>query len=170
MASKIITSNGHEVLVDDDDFKELNKYCWWACIRGLKIDIFRSSRKGGAAKNISISREIIKPPKGFVVDHINGNRFDNRKENLRICTRSQNAQNRGPKNGKKYKGVFKQVSGNSVGYSVEIKCDGRRYYVGRYKDEKSAALAYDRAAIKIHGKFARLNFPELKADEIRGNK
>lgn len=105
-------------------------------------------------------------PSGYVIDHINRNTLDNRIENLRLATRNQNAQNSRPIRGSssKYKGVgwdknkIRWIA--KIYYSVK---DEKRYkYIGRFKTEKEAALAYDREAKKLFGDFAYLNFPEDK--------
>ena len=94
------------------------------------------------------------------VDHINGNRLDNRKENLRLVTPQQNNMNRKPlKNStSKYKGVFWDKNRNK--WLVLIMIGDKSRYLGRYQDEREAALAYDKAAKKLFGEYAYLNFPK----------
>ena len=96
------------------------------------------------------------------VDHINGNRLDNRKENLRLVTPQQNNMNRKPlKNStSKYKGVFWDKNRNK--WLVLIMIGDKSRYLGRYQDEREAALAYDKAAKKLFGEYAHLNFGEEK--------
>ncbi len=99
---------------------------------------------------------IINTPDGMEADHINGNTLDNRRSNLRICTRGQNQRNRrGNLNGtSKYKGVsFKNENKKWVA-QIGFK---KNMFIGYYKTEIEAALAYNEAAKKYHGKFARLN-------------
>lgn len=164
VASKIISSNGYEILVDADDFERLNKYSWWVSVRGKRIGVFRSTKVNGKSKTIQMHREIMQPGAGLVVDHINRNRLDNRRSNLRICTQFENARNVGPASHKKYKGTIKEIKGKSVGWHAKIRCGGKQIYLGYFKDEESAARAYDKAASKLHGEFAYLNFPSIEAE------
>lgn len=91
------------------------------------------------------------------VDHIDMNRENNHISNLRASTRSQNHANlNGNRNGtSKYKGVYWHKS--SQKWFVQTKVDQKSIFLGEYKDEKEAAKAYNCAAIKYFGEFARLN-------------
>ena len=91
------------------------------------------------------------------VDHINHDGLDNRKENLRICTRSQNMMNqRVYKNNKSgYKGVYWHKA-NSYWVS-QIRKNKKSIYLGYFKDKTVAAKAYNKAALEIFGKYALLN-------------
>lgn len=93
-----------------------------------------------------------------IVDHINRNKLDNRKANLRSATHGQNMINSGLRKDNKsgYKGVYL----NNKSYEVQITSNGKRVYIGVYKTAVEAALAYDEAAKKYHGEFAYLNFPD----------
>lgn len=92
-----------------------------------------------------------------VVDHINGNPSDNRASNLRISSVAQNVRNRRPNSGRRLKGVHWASHANK--WAAHICCDYRQMHLGYFEDPEEAARAYDAAAIKHHGKFARLNFP-----------
>jgi hypothetical protein len=107
-------------------------------------------------------------PEGMVVDHINHNGLDNRKVNMRLATRAENARySRKTKNKfhSDYKGVYyiKRVKR----WRARITFEGKTMYVGEFKDEKSAGKAYDRAAKKYFGEFACLNFPDIGSKPIR---
>ena len=95
-----------------------------------------------------------------IVDHINGNPFDNRKSNLRIASEHQNKWNYklSKKNRSGYKGV--SYFSKNRKYAAEIRVMGKRYFLGLYKDPAEAARAYDEAAREFYGDFAALNFPE----------
>lgn len=92
-----------------------------------------------------------------MLDHRNGVKSDCRGENLRACTPAQNASNRPAQQGRKYKGTHRSPSGR---YVAQIGYQNRTIYLGRYDTEEQAAMAYDAAALKLHGTFAFLNYPE----------
>lgn len=94
------------------------------------------------------------------VDHINGNGLDNRRENLRLATNSQNLANKGApiSNTSGIKGV----SRHGKKWQAKIKGDGRQIHLGLFVDILDAARAYNEAALKYHGEFARLNTIEEK--------
>lgn len=97
-----------------------------------------------------------KQQKGYVIDHINRNKLDNRYENLRVITQKENSYNR-TKNvtsNNKYKGVVKR--GNK--YVASISKDGKRHEIGGFETEEDAANAYDMMAQELFGEFAGLNF------------
>lgn len=100
---------------------------------------------------------------GLVVDHINGDTLDNRKQNLRVASKSQNAANmRKHRGSSKFKGVcWNRKSGK---WAVEIKVNGKTQYLGMYADEILAAKVYDTAAKHLFGEFAQLNFPKLPGE------
>ena len=106
---------------------------------------------------IQMANQIINPPLGYEVDHINHNGLDNRECNLRICTRSQNMANtqRSCINniGSKYRGVHCHKS-KVIPWRVFI----ANKHVGYYSNEIDAAKGYDKAAIAKYGEFATTNF------------
>lgn len=106
---------------------------------------------------ISLHREILNAEKGVDVDHINGNTLDNRTENLRLCTRSQNLQNRIKirNSNQKYKGIY-----FANGKWIARAGAGSKFKLGRFKSEIEAAKAYDDFVTKTYGSFAKINFPK----------
>lgn len=102
-------------------------------------------------------RVIMNAPKGLEVDHINGNKLDNRRDNLRLCTKSENQRNQHTSRGKsRFKGVYSKVGK----WQASLTCNSKTVYIGLFSTEEAAARAYDRAALEHFGEFARLNFPE----------
>ena len=105
-------------------------------------------------------REIMKPPKGKVMDHANGNKLDNTRANLRNITLGQNQHNR-----RKHRGtssIYKGVSYNKAArrWRAHVDCGKEHFYLGQFDSEVEAARAYDYKAVQVFGEFARPNFPE----------
>jgi hypothetical protein len=152
-------------IVDADDYDRLNKYKW--CLSRTRHTNYAMRRTKGKRvngkrvkrKTIMMHRFITNAPRHLVVDHINHNGLDNRKQNLRLCTRAENSRNRRPFNikGSRYKGVSWD-KGRKV-FIACIYCNRKNYYLGRFKSEIAAAKAYDRKARELFGEFAYLNFP-----------
>jgi hypothetical protein len=157
---KIPLSQGKYAIVDPDDYERLSKYKWYA----LKCEqSFYAARnkylKYGKKKNVLMHREIINAPDNLFVDHINQNGLDNRKANLRLATKVQNTWNRiktRRKTSSKYKGVSYQKRDRI--WKAKIIINGRNKYLGSFQNEIDAAKAYDGAARKYFGEFARPNF------------
>lgn len=112
---------------------------------------------------VSLHRRLLGSPDGLVVDHINGDRLDNRLENLRLATHAQNSRNRkkpkrtsaGRVPTSQFKGVCKTASGK---WQAQIKHAGRSIHIGTFASEEAAARAYDRNAKTFYGEFALLNY------------
>jgi hypothetical protein len=153
-------THGCFALVDDEDFERLSQYRWQAKLhnadRGIRSH-FRPIRTE-AGKAIYLYHDILPKRDGFVIDHINGNVWDNRRCNLRYATRAQNICNQDGHRGRArpYKGVTKRRGR----WFVTIAVAGRTIPGGGYATPEEAARAYDELALKHHGQFARLNFPQ----------
>lgn len=144
---------GTYALVDDDDYERLKTFKWCS-YRGLYAWRYTSTAEKAKRKAFYMHREVLHAPPGAHVDHINGNRLDNRKSNLRLATNSQNQGNRKPnksKRGSRYKGVY------TSGWIAAIQKNGRKHYIGTYATEIEAARAYNSAALEFFGAFAKLN-------------
>jgi hypothetical protein len=159
---KIELGNGHNTLIDDDDFYIINQYKW----------LLHKTRNTSYAKNLLIDgkiqfmhRQIMNPPINMSIDHIDGNGLNNQKSNLRLCTHSQNMCNRKSWGSSIYLGVSKRnvkyKSKNGIiiytYFFAEICVNNKDLFLGSFKSEIEAALTYNKAAMKYHGEFARLN-------------
>lgn len=141
--------DGRFVKIDKCDWELVSKTHWsansWDYAAG----------NVGNKKVMTMHRFIIGAKKGEIVDHINNDKLDNRKTNLRICTNMQNSWNKPARNGKKLKGVhFNKINKKYIAY---ISADGKRHYLGSFKSAAEASLAYNNAALDLHGNFANLN-------------
>jgi len=145
-----------EVIIDDEDYDKVKSYKWYIN-KDRSSNIFYVVHSSDNKHKYIMHRLIMDCPKGMIVDHINHNTLDNRKENLRICTNSENLRNsRLQKNNTTgYKGVFFNKTWNN--YKVTIGTKKNRKYLGSYKNIEDAAKAYNEAAIKYYGEFACLN-------------
>ncbi len=153
----ILQINGHQVLIDDEDFEKANlgKSLFVLPNKMVVISI-RINRTSG--RHVRLHRRIMgvehESHLKVQVDHINGNRLDNRKENLRLCTHKQNQWNKPMKSGD-YKGVSK----NAKLWDARLTTDKICHKFTGFISPRDAAHAYDDFARTYHGEFARLNFP-----------
>jgi len=149
-------TQGRFAIVDAEDYNRLSRYDWFAMNSRQTCYAYRYSN----GTILSMHREIMRAPKGLICDHKNHNGLDNRKCNLRLCTRKQNARNRQARTGcsSRYKGVY--WSKRYKKWRARICFNGRRIHLGNFFDEKKAALAYDNKAVELFGEFAYLNFPQ----------
>jgi hypothetical protein len=157
---RIYLGEGRFTLVDHEVFYRLNIFQWYADGKGEKIYAVRNIVSANEnPKIVRLHREIMNPPKGLLVDHKNRNTLDNRRDNLRIATVSQNACNcrRNKSNASsQFKGVC--LEKRIAKWIAVISRHGKRIHLGTFDNEIDAAKAYDEAAKKYHGEFARLNF------------
>lgn len=150
---RIPLSDGQYALVDAADYAWLSQYHWHLCSGGYAA----RSEKG---KRILMHREIMQPPKGMVVDHVDGSRANNCRGNLRVCTRAENQRNQRKQRGSAcgFKGVG-YLKGSKRCHA-KVVFEGKTVWLGHFDDEVAAARAYDAKAVELFGEFACLNFPE----------
>lgn len=151
MTKSIPLTQGKFSQVDDEDFDYINQFKWYVN-SGYAVRHSEKDRN----KIIQMHRIILKTPSAMVTDHINGDRLDNRKENLRACTESENQRNKSklPNNTTGYKGVYTHTVGK---WKASICVHRQQIFLGVFDSPKEAAHAYDEAALKHHGIFARIN-------------
>lgn len=150
-------TQGKFAIVDDRDYGRLIQFNWVfvSAIRNQNQCGYASSRING--KNIPMHRLILNTPDGMVVDHVNQNGLDNRRNNIRNCTQSQNMQNSGKKktNPWGFKGVSFHKPTKSWMARIRFS-NGFRKNLGYFRTPKDAGEAYAIAAKIHHGEFARL--------------
>jgi hypothetical protein len=160
----IALTQGKVALVDDEDYAWLTEWKWCAHWDGHNWYAIRSRGDPGTRKTISFKmhREILNVPKGMQTDHINGQGLDNRRSNLRICTQAQNVHNRGKlrNNVSGFKGVCWHTGGF---WTAQIYLNNRRHHLGSFDDPIDAAKAYNEAALRLHGEFAKPNAIPIEA-------
>jgi len=161
---------GRHTKVDSDVAEELMKLSWYWESNGYARRAVRFRMPDGrrAIRHIYMHREVWclagkVIPDGHELDHINGDKLDNRLYNLRPATTAQNQHNRklNRKVGtSRYKGVsWYKPTGK---WRARIQHNGKEIYLGYFADEIEATKAYDKAARQLFGEYARCNFPVEK--------
>ena len=152
---KIKLTHGKYALVDNEDFDRLNQFNWYlspdkrgsmyAC-RGVTVNKKKTY--------FLMHRVIMNTPAGMCTDHKNRNGLDNRKANLRICTKSQNNMNTPRGNYGKTLSKYKGVTMWKGLWVAAIQANRKKYWLGSHKSERAAHLAYCEASKKYHGEFS----------------
>ena len=156
---EIELTQGQAAIVDDEDYEYLSQWKWFAAF-DPSTKTYRAVRTDSKIKKTILMHRVVMrvSDPSFFVDHKNHNTLDNTKENLRVCSNSENiANSRIAKNNTTgYKGIsFKKGK-----YEVRIIKNGKYYYLGRFQNLMEAASIYDKKAKELFGEFAKLNFPE----------
>jgi hypothetical protein len=143
--------------VDDADFPLLSQYRWSLHHKG-----YPKTNVSGVP--VRMHRFLIDVPAGYVPDHIDRDKLNNQRSNLRLATPQQNGWNsRKPAGARtsRYKGVYWKKSHKQ--WHARIHCQNHEIYLGLFKIEEDAGRAYDRAAVEYYGSFAVLNFPHERS-------
>lgn len=165
----LLKNKNYNILISNEDLILYNSFTWYVKDNGSgNLYLVRQDKD---KKEISFHRSLFNLTDNKIhVDHINGNSLDNRRENLRLCTNSQNRKNskRHKDNTTGFKGVrfSKRKYKLDKPYQAIIQCDKKVYILGYFKTAVEAAKAYDLKAKELHKDFARLNFPEETKNEI----
>ncbi len=152
-------TQGLFALVDAEDFERLNRHKWFAMKSSKTHYAARADRVKCPIKLSYMHREIMHIPENMQVDHINYSGLDNRRCNLRICSREDNLRAQRPQKGSsRFRGVSWDREHDN--WRVQSYSNGKHINLGHYENEEEAARAYDSAAKELFGEFAYLNFPE----------
>ena len=145
-------------IVDDEDFDMVSQHKWCVINDYSTFYALTSIRKpSGKRINLKMHRLILNPSGSLQVDHRDGDGLNNQRGNMRVCTNQENQYNQRPQKGKssQYKGVSWHKQ--SKKWQAYIKNNGKLKHLGHFVDEIDASKAYDAAAKKLFGEFARLN-------------
>lgn len=166
VAVTIRLTKGQVALIDLEDEARVRQHRWhakrdssgyWRAHTWIYLPGVEHIKKNRV--DLTMHRFIANAEPSEKVDHWNGDTLDNRKENLRCCSNKQNCRNTRPHIDKKtsmYKGVYLLRADGM--FRAHITCNGRKINLGNFHDEEQAAIAYDVAARKLFGEFARCNF------------
>ncbi len=153
-------TQGKYAIVDDSDYEWLSHWKWHT-FKGHKTHYAVRQTGLRPQKSILMHRLISNPPNGLEPDHINHNGLDNRRANLRLCTRTQNLQNARARQGgtSRYKGVSWDKWGKlKKQWRADIQINKKRIHLGYFENEIEAAQKYDQKAKELFGEFAYTNF------------
>ena len=169
-------TQGKVALIDDEDAERVLARKWTLMTIERKGKVLYYARRSvpnkdesrpAKTRTVLLHRFIINAPEGQMVDHINHDGLDNRRDNLRLATNSENHFNIGKisTNSSGYKGVFLRKKTKS--YVVVLTANGYKVRLGGFNTAIEAARAYDELARTYHGEFARLNFPNESEQAAR---
>lgn len=149
---KISLSKGKFTVVDDADFKFLNQWKWFYSSGGyaMRSQYIRIEKGKYTSKMIPMHRIINHTPDGLFTDHINRNKLDNRKANLRTCDKSLNSINRGAQSNNKcgVRGIYFEKW--SKKWRAELVVNGKRFTFGRFINKEDAIKSRLLAEKKYH--------------------
>lgn len=150
--AECILPTGESFKVDREDYGTVSRYRWVTNAAGYFV-----TSLGKRNKHIFLHQLVLKPPEGKIVDHIDGDKTNCRKENLRLCTYKENAWNSTLSSTNKcgYKGVY--WASDRKKWRAEITVDGKHIHIGSYNTAEEAARAYDEYALFYFGEFAKTN-------------
>lgn len=149
-------TQGKYAIVDDDAPVEVTGVRWYFNSGYARRHVWVGGKGVKKYYTLFLHRILVQAPPGMEVDHINHDKLDNRRCNLRICTPGQNKQN-SPKSSKPKRSKYKGPQKRGHTWKSQIFKNRKQYYLGTFNTEEEAAKAYNRAAIELFGEFANLN-------------
>ena len=138
-------------LFDTEDYEKIKNYVWHKGSRGYVVTM-----RNDHQKLVGVHRLIMDCPDGMVVDHINHDKLDNRKCNLRVCTQAENSWNKsvGKRNRSGYNGVYVVNVRSKIKYRAGITVNHKVIYLGIYSTAEEAYEARLKAEKFYYGEFA----------------
>lgn len=140
-------------VIDVTDLDLVKNIAWTLDLRGYAV-----GTPAGRGNNIPLHRLLVYGlhEKGGATDHVNGDKMDNRRKNLRKCITKENARNTklAKNNTTGFKGVNQTPEGR---WKAKIMAERKSIHIGHYDTKEEAAAAYNAAALILHGEFASPN-------------
>lgn len=142
--------------ISDESWAKIKDHKWWFSGH-YAFTRFRIGKN--LSKSVNLQSFLLDCPKGYEVDHIDGDKSNYQLDNLRICTRQQNRMNNS-KRKTKCSSVFKGVTWSKYHnlWQAQIGFNGRSLVIGKFESERHAAMARDIWSKELHGEYAKLNF------------
>ena len=158
-----LNPNTPDIQIDESDLSLMSSYTWHIHNGYVSHTVSRkTSELCGlpVTSTLLLHRLLLNPPADMVVDHISGDKLDNRRANLRICRQSENLLNRTKQlsnTSSQYKGVYLAKGKILRPWRAEIYYQRHRFHIGYFETEIEAADAYNQYAMDLFGEFAKLN-------------
>jgi hypothetical protein len=151
----VTLTQGYESIIDAADVPLVDYYNWFAVQVGGTVYAVRSDYSGTKMRSVYVHRTILGEPECLDVDHKDGDGLNNRRDNLRPATKSQNMRNRrmGCNNTSGFKGVY--LHKESGKWVAQIKSGSKPKYLGIFTSPEEAHAAYCTASRELHGEFGR---------------
>jgi hypothetical protein len=151
----VTLTQGYESIIDAADAEFVGQWNWCVVVDGPRRYAHGGATAFKQIKASALHRAILGVTGSEIVDHIDGNGLNNRRQNLRIVSASENAQNSRPRKETKsgYKGVFFHKKNNN--WRAQIMAEGKRYSLGLFNTAEEAHAAYCEASDRLHGEFGR---------------
>jgi hypothetical protein len=156
--AEVPLTRGKVAIIDIDDAERVSAYQWRGIVSdGIWYAATQPPRSGGTRATILLHRFLLDSPAHAEVDHIDGDGLNCRRSNLRLATRVQNSRNskRPSDNTSGFKGVSRSKGRRK--WRVRIGINGTHKHLGCFRTKEEAAQAYDQAALRLFGQFARVN-------------
>ncbi len=152
----VTLTKGYLAMIDTADTHFVAGWNWRALVDGNTVYAVRKDCSGPKQRSVKMHRIIMGNPEGLEIDHKDGDGLNNRRNNLREATRSQNNHNqrRSKNNTSGFKGVTWHKAGGK--WQAQIMMDGRKRFLGLHATPEAAHTAYCKASAELHGEYGRV--------------